>query len=155
MSNAEVFLHLQNCFGDLDDARNVLRAVKDLDSGLGLVRDAAFKYAVVAYCRAYTASRGEKGTPRRKLDTHYVPEGFGELHTELLDCRHEMYAHSDRTILDAKVSVHEFGEKKLPFRIQNVVYPLELMRKIDEIIELTELTMDKIINASELLKEKL
>lgn len=140
----------------MDDARNVLRSLKDLDSGLSLVRDAAFKYAVVAYCRAYTASEGKKGTPRRKLlDTHYVPEGFSELHTELLDCRHEMYAHSDRSILDAKVSVHEFGEKKVPFRIQNVVYPLELMSKIDEIIELTELTMDKIINASELLKEKL
>jgi hypothetical protein len=153
MSNSEVFLHVQNCFDDLDDARNVLHAVKDSDGGL--LREAAFKYAVVAYSRAYTASQGKKGTPRRKLEERYIPDGFRELHDELLHCRDKMYAHSDRDILDAKVSVHEFSGQKVPFRIQNIVHPLEVMSKIDEIIELTELTMDAIIDANQELVDKI
>ncbi len=47
MSNSEVFLHVQNCFGDLDDARNVLCAVKDSEGGM--LGEAAFKYAIVVY----------------------------------------------------------------------------------------------------------
>lgn len=153
MSNSEVFLHVQNCFDDLNDARNVLRAVKDSDAGL--LREAAFKYAVVAYCRAYTTSQGKKGPTRRKLEEGYVPDGSRKLHNELLHCRDKMYAHSDRDILDTKVSVHEFRGQKVPFRVQNVVRPLELMSKIEEIIELTELTMDAIIDANQELVDKI
>ncbi len=153
MSNSEIFLHAQNCLDDLDDARNVLRAVRDSD--IGLIREAAFKYAVVAYCRAYTASQGKKGTPRRKLEERNIPDGFRELHDELLRCRDKMYAHSDRDIIDAKISVHELRGQKIPFCIQNVVYPLEVMNRIEEIIELTEKTMDAIIDAHQEMVEKI
>jgi hypothetical protein len=145
LDQSELFLHAQNCFDDLDDARNVLKAVKK--SKDDTLRNAAFKYAVIAYCRAYTLSQGKKGTPRRKLEERYIPDGFHELHSELLRCRDKMYAHSDRDILDAKVSVHEISGQKFPVQIQNVIYPLEVMARIDEIIELTELTMDAIIDA--------
>ncbi|MCX4186538.1 hypothetical protein [Methylophaga sp. OBS4] len=130
MGDSEVFLHVQNCFSDLDDARNVLKAVRNSDGGI--IREAAFKYAVIAYCRVYTGSQGKKGTPWRKLDERYIPDGFRELHDELLRCRDKMYAHSDRDILDAKVSVHEFKGQKIPFRIQNIVYPLEVMARIEK-----------------------
>ncbi len=153
MSNSDSFLHAQNCLGDLDDARNVLRAVRDSDDGL--VREAAFKYAVIAYCRAYTTSQGKEGARRRKLEESYIPDVFRELHQELLRCRNKLYAHSDRDILDAKVSVHEYRGKKVPVRIQNVVNPLALMSRIDEIIELTGLTIDRIIDVTPVLADEI
>ncbi len=73
MNHSEIFLHTQNCLDDFNDARNVLRAVKQ--SSNELLRNAAFKYAVIAYCRAYTSSKGSQGGSM-VLDKKYIPADF-------------------------------------------------------------------------------
>jgi hypothetical protein len=143
MNHSEVFLHTQNCFDDFNDSRNVLREIRK--SSNETLRNAAFKYAVIAYCRAYTSSKGQHDGPRR-LDKKYIPHGFYDLHQELLGNRHKIYAHTDRDLLEAKLKVTDLGGQKLPVRTQNVIYPLNLMVRIDEIIELAEKTMDAIID---------
>jgi len=143
MNYSEVFLHTQNCFNDFNDSRNVLRAVGQ--SSNEILRNAAFKYAVIAYCRAYTSSKG-KQSGSMTLDKKYIPSGFYDLHTQLLGNRHKIYAHTDRDILEAKLQVSDISGQKLPMRTQNVIYPLNLMTRIDEIIDLVEKTMDEIID---------
>lgn len=81
-----------------------------------------------------------------RLDKKYIPSGFDSLHRELLECRDKIYAHTDRDILEAKLKIAEVSGQKLPLRTQNFIYPLQLMTSIDEIVELTEKTMDAIID---------
>lgn len=144
MCDSDRFPHIQNCIDDFDDARRVLRALSESDDGI--LRGAAFKYAVVAYCRAYTPSHGNKGSRRMKLDQRYIPERFRDLHDELVRCRDKMYAHTDRDILHAKLSPHEICGRKVPMRVRNVLDPLELVSRKEEMVKLIELTMDSIFD---------
>jgi|GEM_PF-5614987 len=149
-NDPDLILHKQNCLDDLVDARNVLKALNKTQDEV--LRTAAFKYAVIAYCRAYNFSQGEKGTSRLKLDNSYIPQGGADLHAELIRTRDKIYAHTDRDILGAKIFLVEVTGQKLPLRTQPEFDALELMAKSNEIIELISRTIDNVIHAySELL----
>ncbi|MEX0614707.1 MAG: hypothetical protein WD177_02255, partial [Methylophaga sp.] len=111
-SSKETYLHLQNCLTDLEDALKVFcNLTMPIDTVISI---AAFKYAVIAYCRPFTSSDGPE--QKFRLDKKYIPKKFLWLHEDLVKFRHKIYAHHDRDIEDAELSVHEIHGERIPFR---------------------------------------
>ena len=145
------YLHLQNSISDLNEARNVLQAVRESKSVI--LRGAAFKYALIAYSRPYTASRGPEKVI--KLEKNHIPEKFAELHSKIINARHKIHAHTDRDIQDTKLNIKNLNNTKIIIPISNAINDLEGIEHIDSIINLIELTLDSLIEEESKLLDKI
>jgi len=67
---------------------------KPWSRGSTYLQQSAFVTAmIVSYCRAFTRSEGWPRLPKEFLDVYSADESH--LHTQILDRRHKLYAHSD------------------------------------------------------------
>src|SRR4051794_5132160 len=77
-----------------------------------VIYDAALRFALIAYARAYARSDGTHRAGRhaycRPAPSHLSPEQL-ELHYRILELRHQELAHCDLTVRDAIVSVGRFA----------------------------------------------
>lgn len=62
---------------------------------------------------------------------------------EILAERDQLHAHSDLTILAARLTVHRFEEAKYAQIARNVIDTTRLFAKLDEVIALVEGSLDQ------------
>jgi hypothetical protein len=95
----EQFIHIATCISRLHSAIETLRAIKAAAPDNPLIAP-AFRFALVEYVSPYTGADGQ--LKKYKLDHKYVPAEHLDLHNRIVSARHQVHAHSDLTIMNAK-----------------------------------------------------
>jgi hypothetical protein len=133
----EQYVHIVSCTDSLNDAWRILHEIKQSPSH-PLV-GAAFQFALIQYSKPYLVSFGVTG--RHKLDNSYVPSTHRDLHDRLITTRNQILAHSDLTVMEAKLHVANISVGQRAFIVQNVIYGAMELSNIDSIIDLIEQTL--------------
>jgi hypothetical protein len=133
----EQYVHFVSCTDSLNDAWRILHEIKQSRSH-PLV-GAAFQFALIQYSKPYLTSFGVTG--RHKLNNNYVPSTHRDLHDRLIATRNQVLAHSDLTVMEAKLHVANISVGQRAFIAQNVIYGAIELSNIDSIIELIEHTL--------------
>jgi hypothetical protein len=135
----EKYLHYKECSDSLNSA---WRICQELVSSRppSVIYDAAFRFALIAYARAYTKSRG--------IHRRYAYGGQAvsslsleqlELHARILQLRHHELAHCDLTVKDARVSLCRTHGVPHATIAQNCA---TLLPDLPSVISLIEATLD-------------
>jgi hypothetical protein len=90
-----------------------------------------------------------------KLDTKYTPHKYLELHNRIVNARDKLHAHSDLTLLDAKVYVRSSEYGKSVNYSKNNISGTEEFKNIESIIALIEETLHVLYKKEIELKQKL
>lgn len=139
-SQEEKYIHFVSCIDSLDSAWRLICTVKE-QRGLGNpLIGAAFRYALIEYSKPYTKSQG---VVKRNwfLDATFVPQDMLDLHKRITNARDQIHAHSDLTVIEAKLHVSEI-QGMPPFISRNRIHGLEEFNNIDDIQLLIEATLD-------------
>lgn len=134
----EEFVHFVSCIASLNNAWRLINRIK-AESGNPLVGP-AFRYALVEYSKPYRESRSRRR--KRRLDTSCIPTDMLALHERITNSRDQAHAHSDLTIMDAKLYVHEVQGQRFAGIVQNIITGVEELPNIEEIQKLIEGTLD-------------
>ena len=134
----EHYVHFVSCINSLNSAWRILREIK-VTPGSALI-SAAFQFAIIEYAKPYTISFGNAG--RYKLDDRGVPSVHYDLHKRLIDTRNQILAHSDLTVMDAKLHVANTSLGQYALIAQNVIHGAMELTNIDSVIDLIEKTLD-------------
>jgi hypothetical protein len=142
----EKYVHFGSCIDDLNSAWRLLHEIKQC-KGNSLV-GAAFQFALIEYSKPYKVSLGavsnSKGRPiPYKLDESRIPPKHIELHKRIIDARDQIHAHSDLTVMEAKLYVKNSPQGRVVGAVQNKITGTEELSKIDAIIGLIEETLDR------------
>jgi hypothetical protein len=148
----ERYIHFMNCIQSLNEALRILKSIKQ-ESGNPLVGP-AFKFALILYSKPYTTARGNIKA-RYSLGLEHVPTEHQELHKEILAARHQILAHSDLTVEDAQIYVFENKNGRYVGVSKNIIDGTEKLRRINDIIDLIEKTLDSMYSKEKELKANL
>ena len=148
----EEFVHLVSCIQNLNNAWLILQEIRHHTESPRLV-NAAFQFALIEYAKPYTTSRGT--VQNHRLDEKYIPAEHLELHARILQARHQIHAHSDLTVMDAKLYVTDTPNGKIAGHSQNIIHGTEEMRNLDSIIDLIEQTLDSMYEEEKRLEQRL
>jgi len=141
----EQYVHFVSSTDNLNNAWQILQNIKQIlqenkqGKGNPLV-GAAFRFALIEYSKPYKCSRGI--IKKYKLNNEHVPIKHSKLHGRILDARDEILAHSDLTVMEAKVYITNTEHGRFVQMGQNVIYGTEELPNIDAIIDLIEKTLD-------------
>ena len=138
--SAERYIHFSCCLEWLNECWSLLQTLKGEPSNP--LRGPAFRFALVLYGKPYRESRGTS-IRKHRLDNSFVPVELQSLHSEVLNQRDQLHAHSDLTVMDALLTVHRFEEKQYALMIRNHIDQTALLSRLDEIISLVEATLDR------------
>jgi len=133
----EQFIHFTMCMQRLNNAWTILKAVKAATPG-DLVGP-AFRFALVDYAAPYTRSDGP--LKRHILGPDFVPPEHLALHKRILDSRHQVHAHSDLTLMEAKLYIQSTRGKPAAMMSHNIIDELEELPNIAAIIAMVEGTL--------------
>lgn len=134
----EQFVHFVSCITWLNNAWQLLKIIH-AQSDNQLIGP-AFRFALVEYCKPYKLSHGIN--KKFKLDTTFIPKERLSLHERIISSRDQVHAHSDLTLMDAKLHVHEFMGQRYTLIPQNIIYGTEELSNLQEIVALIEATLD-------------
>jgi hypothetical protein len=136
----ERYVHFVSCISALNNAWRLICSIKEQQGLSNSLIGAAFRYALIEYSKPYTESRG---TVKKKwrLDTTHVPQDMQDLHKRITDARDQVHAHSDLTVMDAKILMNEIRDMP-PLISQNIISGLEELKNIDAIQRLIEATLE-------------
>ena len=148
----EEYVHFVSCTDSLNSAWRILNAIKN-SSGNSLA-GAAFQFAIIAYAKPYRTSYGSV-VRHHKLPDSYIPSAHYDLHKRLLDTRDQILAHSDLTVMEAKVHVANVTVGQRAFIVQNVLYGTNEFSNLDAIIDLIEQTLTRVYPEAERLEKQL
>lgn len=149
----ERFIHFISCIEDLNEAWTILKRIKRRkNNSLGY---AAFRFALIAYARPYKTSYGKVEHRHSGLGEEYVPKEYTALHKQIVGARDTFLAHSDLTIKDAKLYVSEHPWGRETMISQNIINAAVEYSKIDEILDLIEMTLTKMYEKENILKAAL
>ena len=141
MTNTEErYVHFASCIDWLNECWRLLQDIKVEKSNP--LTAAAFRFAIILYSKPYRESRGN-AIRKHRLETGFIPRKCLSLHIEILSERDQLHAHSDLTILDARLTVHRFEEKKSAQIVRNMLDATRLLPKLDDVIALVEDTLDQ------------
>ena len=135
----EQYVHFVSCTDSLNSAWRILHEIKQLPENS--LSGTAFKFAIIEYAKPYRTSYGSV-QPRYKLPDTYVPAARHDLHERLLNTRDKILAHSDLTVMEAKLHVANVSVGQRAFIVQNILHGTEDFSNIDSIISLIEQTLD-------------
>ncbi len=113
----------------------VLKRYRKSDVRFPLLRD-----IVVSYCRPFTESRGI-GIKKDFLDNRFPDEEMEELHEELLKLRKQLFAHTDLSYKQPKISNWSTEQKKwFPVSFKGFDYQAldSKLPKIQRLIQCTQ-----------------
>ena len=136
----EEFVHLSCCIEWLNNAWRLLHYVRNEPAGP--LTSPAFRFALIEYSKPYKASHGT--TDRFKLGLDHVPPALRTLHDRIIDSRDKVHAHSDLTLLDARLSVHRSMGTRYSMIVQNKITGEEELPNINDVIALVEGTLDSL-----------
>ena len=148
----EEFIHFVLCIECLNRVWRMINTIKDAQS-CSLV-GYAFRFALVEYSKPYNSSRGAF-KKNRKLDTSCIPSDLLALHTRIVNSRDQIHAHSDLTVMDAKLYIRDIHGKRLTTIGRNIVTGVEELPNIDEIQILIERTLDNMYIKEKVLENAL
>ena len=134
----EDFIHFSACITWLNKALRLLLAIRE-QSDNPLIGP-AFRFALIEYSKPYKLSCGT--LKKRKLDTEFIPPNLLALHKQIVDSRDQVHAHSDLTLMEAKLSVHDYLGQRYTLIAQNYTTGTEQLSNIGEVIGLIEGTLD-------------
>ena len=100
----------------------------------------AFRFALIEYSKAYKLSHG--ATQKFNLDKSCIPSELHALHERIIGSRDQVHAHTDLTVMNAKLYVHEFKGQRYTTIPQKHITGGEELPNIDEIIRLIEATLN-------------
>jgi len=143
----EKYVHFVTSLDDLNNAWRLLQEIKKCN-GHPLV-GAAFQFALIEYSKPYSKSWGtitnSKGKPLwYKLDESHIPPKHIDLHKRIINARKKIHAHSDLTVMEAKLYVINSVHRKIVGTIQNKIDVTEEISNINAIIDLIEQSLDNI-----------
>ena len=99
----EKYVHFVECMNSLSSALEILEQIKT--AAPGIVRVAAYRYALIEYAKPYKKSFGSDAGKERRYDLAR-PKLAAEdlvLHQQILNLRDQVLAHSDLTLKEAVV----------------------------------------------------
>ena len=134
----ELYIHFVACITSLNNAWRTLRLI-DTQRANPLIGP-AFRFCLVEYCKPYNASHGV--TKKFKLDTKFIPHQFLPLHKRIVDSRDQIHAHSDLTVMQATLTVHEVMGERYTLIPRNYINVTEELGHLLEIVSLIEGTLD-------------
>jgi len=148
----ESFVHFVSCITWLNNAWRLLNTIHT-QSENPLIGP-AFRFALIEYCKPYKTSYGIT-KPRFMLDTRYIPKECLPLHERIISSRDQIHAHSDLTVMDAKLHVHEFMGQRYTLIPQNKINGTEELSNLQEIVALIEATLDNMYIEEKVLENAL
>jgi len=113
----------------------------------------AFHFALFEYCNPYKLSHGSN--KKFKLDTSLIPKERLPFHEWIISSRDNIHAHSDLTVMDAELHVHEFMGQRYTLIPQSLIHGTEELSNLQEIIGLIEATLDNMYTQEKVLKNAL
>ena len=134
----EHFIHFASCITWLNNAWRLLHAISEQRENPLI--GPAFRFALVEYCKPYKFSRGVNR--QFKLDTTLIPIALLPLHERIITSRDQIHAHSDLTVMQAKLRVHESMGQRYTLIAQNSISGVEELQNLQEVIALIEATLD-------------
>ena len=147
----EKFIHFSLCIRSLNNAWRLLQAIQmQPENQLG---GAAFRFALIEYCKPYRLSRGSR--KQFKLDTSLISPEHIALHDRIIASRDQVQAHSDLTVLDAKLHVHQIVSLRHTLISQNYITGLEEFPNIQRVIALIESSLDNMYSEVKVLEAAL
>lgn len=78
---------------------------------------------------------------RHRLDIDYIPVEFHELHYRVINSRDQIHAHTDLTVLDAKIFITQLEGRPSFCTTLNYINDGEMLMNIDQIILMIEGTL--------------
>ncbi len=147
----EQFVHFVSCITWLNNAWQLLNMIHEQPEN-SLVGP-AFRFSLVEYCKPYKLSCGIN--KKFKLDTSLIPKERLPLHGLIISSRDQIHAHSDLTVMDAKLYVHEFMEQRYTLISQNMIHGTKELPDIREIVALIEATLDNMYTQAKVLENAL
>ena len=148
----EEFIHFDKCIERLNEAWMTFKLVRE-HQGHPLAGP-GFRFALVSYAAPYTSSEGIHKR-RHTLDSKYVPAQFAALHARLIQARHSVHAHTDLSVLDARLSFSDISGQRLVSTAQNYISGLEEFGNLEDIVLLIEGTLNNMYADRERLKSGL
>ncbi len=133
----ENFVHFVSCITWLNNAWRLLNTIHTQPANPLI--GPAFRFALVEYCKPYKLSHGIN--KKFKLDTSLIPKEHLPLHERIIDSRDQIHAHSDLTVMEAKLHVHEFMGQRYTCIPQNIIYATEELPNLQKIVALIECTL--------------
>jgi hypothetical protein len=147
----EHFVHFVSCITWLNNAWRLLNTIHTQPENPLIVP--AFRFALVEYCKPYKLSHGIN--KKFKLDSLLIPKAHLALHERIITSRDQIHAHSDLTVMDAKLHVHEFMGQRYTLIPQNAIYVTEELPNLQEIVALIEATLDNMYIQEKVLENAL
>ena len=138
----EEYVHFVSSIKDLNNAWRLLQEVKRCE-GSSLV-GAAFRFALIEYSKPYRSSHGNI-KKKHSLKEEHVPLIHKELHKRILDARDQIHAHSDLTVMEARLYVKNTPHGKIVGTIQNGIDGTREFSNIDAIIDLIGKTIESYV----------
>ena len=129
----EAYVHFQDCLSSLNRAWQIVQAIA-ANAPTPILTPAAYRMALVEYAKPFKTSYGA-GRRRLNLSIPRLQEGDLQLHSHLLALRDQTLAHSDLSLMEAKVYIHELAGKPFPLIISNTEPQLPEIAKVQGLIE--------------------
>lgn len=147
----EQFVHFVSCITWLNNAWRLLNMIHvQFENPL---IGPAFRFALIEYCKPYKLSCGVNR--KFKLGTSFIPKEYLPLHEQIISSRDQIHAHSDLTVMDAKLDVHEFMGQRYTLIPQNNIHGTEELSNLQEIVTLIEATLDNMYAQEKVLENAL
>lgn len=149
----EYFVYFVSCIACLNNAWRLLDKIHT-QSQNPLIGP-AFRFALIEYCKPYKSSYGINKKKPFKLGTLFIPNEHFPLHERIINSRDQIHAHSDLSVMDAKLHVHEFMGQRHTLIPQNIIYGTEELPNLLEIVALIEATLDNMYIQEKVLENAL
>lgn len=148
----EAFVHFVCCTDWLNNAWRLLNVICT-QQGNRLIGP-AFQFALIEYSKPYGISRGT-GKRRFALDTSCIPQEWIDLHTRIVNARDQVHAHSDLTVMEATLYIHNSKGEWSSAIVQNAITGIEELPNLNEIRALIEATLDNMYVKAKVLERGL
>ena len=139
MSIDEEYMHYQESITSLNRAWRTLCEL-EASKAESAIWSAAYRMALIEYCKPFKISYG-KDKVRFKLPVPNLNQEELILHQKILDFRDQVLAHSDLSVLDARVSYDKNASFPVPLIVSNVLGGLP---QVNDIRHLVELVLDEL-----------
>lgn len=147
----EQFVHFVSCITWLNNTWILLKQIQTQPENPLI--GPAFRFALIEYCKTYKLSHGIN--KKFNLDTSLIPKEHLPLHIRIIDSRDKIHAHSDLSVMDAKLFIHESMEQPYTLISQNKIYGTEELKNLPEIVALIEATLDNMYVQKKVLENAL
>jgi hypothetical protein len=147
----EKYIHFATCIENLNNAWRILQEIKQ--SKDNLLVGPAFQFALIEYSKPYRHSHGT--IKKYELDDEHIPFNHHKMHKRILDARDQIHAHSDLTVMEAKLYIDNTKYRKFVSISQNIIRGTEEFPNIDDIIDLIEQTLDSMYEKAKQLEAEL